>query len=279
MLNPAGPEHPPLTEPAATKSASVAHLPFPSLSRGGVGGDGLLIGIATYNERENLAGLIAAIGSFVPHAHVLVIDDASPDGTGALADELARRDHRVHVLHRAGKLGLGSAIISGMRYAIEHGFGRYVSMDADWSHDPKYLPAVTDLSGGQDVMIGSRYVPGGGVENWPFSRYLISRSVNLLTRILLGIPARDASGGFRCYRTELLGRIDLGQLWSKGYSFQEEMLFRALRADARIGETPIVFADRRVGASKANVREMVRSLAVLLKLAASRWVWPESLAR
>ena len=240
--------------------------------------DGLLISIATYNERENVSGLISAILKFVPLAHVLIVDDASPDGTGQLADDLAAQDERIRVVHRSGKLGLGSAILCGMRYAISKGYQRFVSMDADLSHDPKYLPALVALRDRYDVMIGSRYIPGGGVENWPWTRYLISRSVNVLTRVLLGIPARDASGGFHCYRTALVGNIDVNHLWSKGYSFQEEMLFRCIRAGARIGETPIVFADRRIGASKANVREMARSLAVLLQLAVTAWFRPECLS-
>jgi dolichol-phosphate mannosyltransferase len=237
--------------------------------------DRLLISIATYNERDNLTSLVASVFNYVPHTHLLIVDDASPDGTGALADELAHQDSRLHVVHRRGKLGLGSAILAGMRYAIDNGYHRFVSMDADFSHQPKYLPALVDLGTHCDVMIGSRYVPGGGVENWPRQRYLISRSVNVLTRVLLGIPARDASGGFRCYRTALLSYIDLQHFWSKGYSFQEEMLFRCIRAGARVCETPIVFADRRVGASKANVQEMVRSLVVLFQLALSNWCWPE----
>jgi dolichol-phosphate mannosyltransferase len=236
--------------------------------------DPLLISIATYNERENLTGLVQSIFQFVPETHLLIVDDNSPDGTGELADELTKIYPRLHVLHRQGKLGLGSAIIAGMKYAIDHDYGRFVSMDADGSHGPKYLPALVALAG-RDVMIGSRYVPGGGSENWPLSRLLISKSLNVLNRVLLGIPARDASGGFRCYRTALLQRIDLDNFWSRGYSFQEEMLFRCIRAGARIGETPIIFADRRIGASKANVPEMVRSLAVLLKLAFYNLCWPE----
>jgi dolichol-phosphate mannosyltransferase len=237
--------------------------------------DSLLISIATYNERENLAGLVQSIFHFVPETHLLIVDDNSPDGTGALAEELANSYPRLHVLHRQGKLGLGSAIIAGMRYAMDHGYSRFVSMDADGSHDPKYLPALVNLGTKYDVMIGSRYIPGGGVENWPLSRLLISRSLNVLNRVLLGIPARDASGGFRCYRTGLLRLIDLEQFWSRGYSFQEEMLFRCIHARARVGETPIIFADRRVGSSKANVHEMVRSLAVLLKLGFYNLFWPE----
>lgn len=227
--------------------------------------DRLLVSIATYNEHENLRGLVDSILRFVPEANVLIVDDASPDGTGQLADALAAEDPRVRVKHRTGKLGLGSAILAGMKLAMSEGYDRFVSMDADLSHDPKYLPALTNLAG-CDVKIGSRYIPGGGVENWPLSRYLISRGVNVLTRVLLHIPARDASGGFRCYRTSLLRRIDLDHFWSKGYSFQEEMLFRCILAGARVKETPIVFADRREGTSKANVKEMVMSLSVLLRL-------------
>lgn len=237
--------------------------------------DSLLISIATYNERENLAALVERVFHYVPQTHLLIVDDNSPDGTGALAEELTKQYPRLHVVHRAGKLGLGSAIIAGIKYALENQYSRFVSMDADGSHDPKYLPALVNLGTRFDVMIGSRYIPGGGVENWPLSRLLISKSLNVLNRVLLGIPARDASGGFRCYRTALLRTIDLEHFWSRGYSFQEEMLFRCIRAGARVGETPIIFADRRVGASKANVREMVRSLLVLFKLAFYNLFWPE----
>lgn len=239
--------------------------------------DRLLVSIATYNEKENLAELVAAILQFVPHAHVLIVDDNSPDGTGRIADELALGDHRIHVLHRTGKLGLGSAIIAGMNYSMQNGFARFVSMDADMSHDPKYLPALTDLGQRCDVKIGSRYIPGGGVVNWPLKRWVISRSVNVLTRVLLRIPARDASGGFRCYRTALLRKVNLDGLWSKGYSFQEEMLFRCIHLGGKVEETPIVFVDRQVGASKANVREMVRSLLVLFKLGLAAQLAPDLL--
>ncbi len=241
------------------------------------GEDRLLIGIATYNERENLLQLVAGIHQFVPHAHILIVDDNSPDGTGQLADELAAKDERLRVKHRTGKLGLGSAIVAGMQYGIDQGYDRYVSMDADMSHDPKYLPAVTTLGARCDVKIGSRYVPGGGVLNWPLQRWIISRSVNVLTRVLMRIPARDASGGFRCYRTSLLKKINLNGLWSKGYSFQEEMLFRCIHLGGKVEETPIVFADRQVGASKANLKEMVRSLGMLIQLSMASIFTPDRL--
>ncbi|HQR43231.1 MAG TPA: polyprenol monophosphomannose synthase [Gemmatales bacterium] len=247
------------------------------IPRSATGPDGLLISIATYNEKENLAELVRLILARVPHTHLLIVDDNSPDGTGALADELAARDPRICVKHRTGKLGLGSAIVAGMKHAIDHGYQRFVSMDADMSHDPKYLPALTTLPEKCDVMIGSRYIPGGGVVNWPWKRLLISRSVNAFTRICMGIPARDASGGFRCYRTSLLRQLPLDQLWSKGYSFQEEMLFRCIHAGGRVKETPIVFVDRQIGASKANVKEMVRSLGVLLQLSLAAMFTPEKL--
>jgi dolichol-phosphate mannosyltransferase len=239
------------------------------------GEDRLLIGIATYNERENLVQLVNGIHQQVPEAYILIVDDNSPDGTGKLADELAAKDEKLLVKHRTGKLGLGSAIVAGMQYAIDHGYSRFVSMDADMSHDPKYLPAVSSISDRCDVKIGSRYIPGGGVVNWPMQRWLISRSVNVLTRVLLRIPARDASGGFRCYRTSLLKKIDFNGLWSKGYSFQEEMLFRCIHLGGKVEETPIIFADRQEGASKANVKEMVRSLGMLLKLSMASIFTPD----
>lgn len=241
------------------------------------GEDRLLIGIATYNERENLPRLVTDILQQLPDAHVLIIDDNSPDGTGQLADELAAKDERIRVKHRTGKLGLGSAIIAGMQYSIEHGYGRYVSMDADMSHDPKYLSALTTMSDRCDVKIGCRYMPGGGVVNWPLQRWLISRSVNVLTRVLMRIPARDASGGFRCYRTGLLKKIHFEGLWSKGYSFQEEMLFRCIHLGGKVEETPIVFVDRQVGASKANIKEMVRSLRVLIQLGLASLFAPDQI--
>ncbi len=226
----------------------------------------VLVGVATYNERENLAALVREIHACVPSAHVLVIDDNSPDGTGKLAEGLAGDDARVHVLHRKGKLGLGTAILAGMRYAAQHGYDLYVSMDADFSHHPRYLPALLAGMGRRDLMIGSRYVAGGGTRNWPLSRKLMSWGVNSLVRLLMRIPARDTSGGFRCYRVAKLMRTDLDHLLSHGYSFQEEVLYRCHKAGFRVGETPIVFEDRRAGSSKVDPREVGRSMGVLLLL-------------
>jgi dolichol-phosphate mannosyltransferase len=226
----------------------------------------ILVGIATYKERENLAPLVHEIHAFVPAAHVLIIDDNSPDGTGELAEQLAAADPRVRVLHRAGKLGLGTAILTGMRYAGEHAYDLYVSMDADFSHHPRYLPALLAGMSRRDLMIGSRYVAGGGTQNWPVSRRVMSWGVNALVRLLMRIPARDTSGGFRCYRVGKLMRTDLGQMLSHGYSFQEEVLYRCHQAGFRVGETPIIFEDRRAGSSKVDPREVARSMGVLLLL-------------
>lgn len=224
----------------------------------------VLVSTATYNERDNLQPLIVEIAKALPSAEVLVIDDNSPDGTGKLADELAANDPRLHVIHRAGKLGLGSAILSGMRYAIDHGYDLFVNMDADFSHHPRYLPALIAGMARNDVMIGSRYVRGGGTENWPLSRRAVSMAINTLTRILMRLPARDTSGGYRCYSVAKLQQVRLDQMISRGYSFQQEVLYRCRKAGCRIGETPINFADRRAGVTKVNTREVVRSISVIL---------------
>ncbi len=226
-------------------------------------GTRLLVSLATYNERDNLAELIAAVHAEVPQAEVLVIDDSSPDGTGELADRLSRSDPRVHVLHRPGKLGLGTALLAAMRYAMDHDYDLLLNLDADFSHPPRYLPALLAGMRDHDVMIGSRYVAGGGTKDWPWTRRLISRAVNLLVRLLLRVPVRDASGAFRCYRVSTLRAAQLGRVRSRGYSFQQEVLFRCHQAGARIGEFPIVFENRKAGASKVNLRESVRSLSML----------------
>jgi dolichol-phosphate mannosyltransferase len=226
----------------------------------------ILISLATYNERDNLEPLIREILSFVPTADILVIDDNSPDGTGQLADSLATADPRLHVLHRPGKLGLGTAMVAAMRYAMAHNFDLLLNMDADFSHHPRHLPALLAGMRGRDVMIGSRYVKGGGTVNWPLSRRLLSWGVNSMVRLLLRIPAHDTSGAYRCYRVAKLRQIDFDRLRSTGYSFQEEILYVCRRAGCTLGETPIVFEDRRAGTSKADLKESVRSMAALLWL-------------
>ncbi len=226
----------------------------------------ILVSLATYNERDNLPGLLHEIHRIVPAVDLLVIDDNSPDGTGQVADALAAADAHLHVVHRSGKLGLGTAILAGMRYAMEHGYDIFVNMDADFSHHPRYLPALLAGMDRHDVMIGSRYIPGGGSLHWPWSRRLMSGGVNLLVRLLLRLPAKDTSGGYRAYRVALLGRAALDGLLSRGYSFQQEVLYHCRRAGGRIGEIPIVFEDRRQGTTKANLREIVGSLSTILYL-------------
>jgi len=239
---------------------------MPSLSA-----DKTLVMTATYNELENLPSLTEEIFRFAPQVDLLVVDDNSPDGTGQWCDRQAAVDPRIHCLHRQGKLGLGTAIVAGMRYALEQGYRYVVNVDADFSHHPKYLPAMIegmDPPGGPsiDVMIGSRYVPGGGVVNWPLKRRLMSRGVNLYARWLLWLKPKDCSGGYRCYRTATLAKLDFDQIRSRGYSFQEEILWLLRRAGARFGETPIIFADREKGTSKINSREAVNALRIILRL-------------
>lgn len=230
-----------------------------------------LITVATYNEIENLPKLVGEIFETLPEADLLVIDDNSPDGTGRWCDERAAEDPRVHCLHREGKLGLGTAIIAGMKYAIEHGYRQVLNMDADFSHHPRYLPELVagmDPADAEpvDVMIGSRYVPGGGVERWPWRRKFMSGGVNLYSRWLLGLESKDCSGAFRCYRTEVLARLDFDRVRSRGYSFQEEILWHLKRAGARFGETPIVFVDRALGSSKINSTEALAALWIIFGL-------------
>lgn len=237
--------------------------------------DKTLVTVATYNEIENLPLLVDAIFEQLPDAHVLVIDDGSPDGTGEWVDRRAEEDDRVRCIHREGKLGLGTAIIAGMRYGVEHGYRYVLNMDADFSHHPRYLPdliAGMDPEGkeGVDVMIGSRYVPGGGVEGWPWKRHFMSRGVNMYARLMLGIKSRDCSGSYRCYRTTLLEKVDFDAVRSRGYSFQEEILFHLRLAGARFDETPIIFADRERGQSKIDSGEAVSALWVLFRIGLSR---------
>jgi dolichol-phosphate mannosyltransferase len=226
----------------------------------------LLITVATYNERENLGPLVAEILQQVPTAEMLIIDDNSPDGTGQLADQMAERDPRIHVLHRAGKLGLGTALLAAMRYAMDNNYDLMLNMDADFSHHPRYLPAILAGMDRHDVMIGSRYVKGGGTVNWPRSRRFMSTGVNILVRLLMGVPARDCSGAYRCYRVSKLREVKLDRMISRGYSFQQEVLFRCHKARCKIGETPIVFEDRRAGVSKVNRSEAIRSLSIIVWL-------------
>jgi dolichol-phosphate mannosyltransferase len=226
----------------------------------------LLVSLATFNERDNLARLVQELVRIVPHANILVIDDNSPDGTGQLADQLAALDPRITVLHRSAKLGLGTALLAAMRCAMENDYDLLLNLDADLSHPPRYIPALLAGMQQHDVMIGSRYVSGGGTRNWPLPRRLISRSVNLLVRLLFRMGVKDASGAYRCYRVCRLRQMRLQDIHSRGYSFQQEVLYRCHRAGCRLGETPIVFENRKCGKSKVSLREMVRSLSLLVGL-------------
>ncbi len=226
----------------------------------------VLVSLATYNERGNLPELVRQIHEAVPQADILIIDDNSPDGTGVWADEASATDPRLHVLHRAGKLGLGTAILAGMRYAIDQNYDSFLNMDADFSHHPRYLPALIAGMTDHDLMIGSRYMPGGGSLNWPWPRRFMSRGINFLVRFLLRVPGTDTSGGLRCYSVPMLRRTRLELMVSRGYSFQQEVLFRCCRAGCRVGEIPIVFEDRRAGLSKVNFWEIIRSISMIFRL-------------
>jgi dolichol-phosphate mannosyltransferase len=227
--------------------------------------DRVLVVIPTYNEAENIQTIAARVRAAVPHAEILVADDASPDGTGAIADELAAADPRIHVLHRAGKQGLGAAYVAGFRWAREHGFDAVVEMDADGSHAPEQLPRLLAALRTADVVLGSRWVPGGKVENWPLRREAFSRGANLYTRLALGLPIRDATGGYRAYRMPVLDKIDIDSVASQGYCFQVDLAWRAHRHGLRVVEVPITFTDRVRGASKMSgsvVREALWRVTV-----------------
>lgn len=212
----------------------------------------VLVVIPTYNERDNLEEVVARLRAAVPLADVLVVDDASPDRTGELAAEMAAADGRMHVLHRSGKRGLGGAYIAGFRWGMAEGFDAVVEMDADGSHQPEELPRLLEALWDADLVVGSRWVPGGRVLNWPPLRMLLSRGGNTYTRFALGIPLRDATGGFRAYRSRTLESIGLEEVESQGYCFQVDLAVRTLRRGLRVVEVPITFVERTKGASKMD---------------------------
>jgi dolichol-phosphate mannosyltransferase len=230
----------------------------------------VLVTLCTYNERENLEPLIARIREAAPEVDVLVVDDNSPDGTGALADQLAERCAQVHVLHRPAKQGLGTATRAALEWALERDYDFWLNMDADFSHDPRMIPALIECMHEADIGIGSRYVPGGGVTGWGLGRRLMSRSINRFARFALGLKTRDNSGSFRCYRLSALRNLDLSRFRATGYAVQEELLYRCRRAGCRFKEVPITFRDRQFGQSKINVQEAVLAGWVLLQLAGER---------
>ncbi len=218
----------------------------------GAVGRRVVIIMPTYNERQNLEGMANRIREATPDAHLLVVDDNSPDGTGDLADKLAEADASVHVMHRTEKAGLGRAYVAGFTWALDAGYDLIVEMDADGSHRPEDLPKLLDAVQSADAVIGSRYVPGGTVVNWPKSREILSRGANLYNRLMLGVRIKDATGGFRVYRSDTLRKIDLGSIDSAGYCFQIDMTLRVLQAGLVLTEVPITFVERELGASKMS---------------------------
>ena len=229
-----------------------------------------LITLCTYNERENIRQLIPELHTVAPDATILIIDDNSPDGTGQLADQLSAADPRVQVLHRAGKQGLGTAILAGFHYAIDQGFEFVVNLDADFSHNPKYIPELIQRTSQCDVVIASRYVRGGGVAGWTRGRKLMSQSINVWARLCLGLTTQDNSGSFRCYRVSKLAEIDWSRTMASGYAFQEEVLYRCQRVQCRMVEVPIVFEDRRFGTTKINLGECLTAGWVIFALGIQR---------
>jgi dolichol-phosphate mannosyltransferase len=225
-----------------------------------------LIIIPTYNERENITLLIPEILKVVPGVHILVVDDNSPDGTSQCVKELARTADTIFVLDRAKKEGLGRAYISGFAWALERGYAFVFEMDADFSHDPRYLPDFLRAIEDSDLVIGSRYISGVNVVNWPMSRLLLSYFGNVGARIIAGIPIRDCTGGFKCFRSEVLRKINLEKIGSSGYSFQVEMNYHVWRYKFRIKEIPIVFTDRQRGQSKMSSKIWQEALVLLWKL-------------
>jgi dolichol-phosphate mannosyltransferase len=228
--------------------------------------------VPTYNERENIVPLVKAalaeLEELTPEHTVLVVDDSSPDGTGELADRLAQESSHVEVLHRAKKEGLGPAYIAGFRRALDGGAGLVIEMDADFSHDPAYIHALVDGARDADLVLGSRYVEGGGVRNWGRGRQIVSRGGSWYARTVLGIEVADLTGGFKCFRREVLEAIDLEGVRAQGYAFQVELTYRALQMGFRVKEVPIVFTDRRVGHSKMSRRIVLEAawMVPLLRL-------------
>ncbi len=226
-----------------------------------------LVVTPTYNERANLEPFLQGLFEVLPEAHCLVVDDASPDGTGELADDLAGHDERIKVMHRPGKLGLGSAYLQAFEWALREGYDLVFEMDTDLSHDPRYLPDFIEAFGsGADVVIGSRNVRGGGVEGWGLGRHVLSKGGSLYSRLILGLDVHDLTSGYKGFRRQVLEAIDLKAVRSEGYSFQIELTYRAIRKGFRVREVPIVFVDRRAGQSKMSRRIFAEAVLMVPKL-------------
>jgi dolichol-phosphate mannosyltransferase len=230
-----------------------------------------IVVVPTYNEIGNIFQVYEKIFKAVDNLNLLIVDDNSPDGTGVAADDLAKKDKRVSVIHRKGKQGLGSAYIHGMKHAVEQGFELVVAMDADLSHDPINLPKMIALADEFDLVIGSRYVKDGGMVNWGVGRFFISRLANGICRFILGVKQQDCSGGYKCYQASLLKKIGMDNLFSYGYSFQVEILYRALRHGAKVIEIPIIFVNRHEGESKLTINELVQFGWTIFKLRLFTW--------
>lgn len=227
-----------------------------------------LVIIPTYNERENIERIVPQVLEQDSSIHILVVDDGSPDGTGKIADQMAQSNDHIHVLHRQGKGGLGTAYIAGFKYALEKSYDLILEMDCDFSHDPRSLPQFLEAIQEADLILGSRYISGVNVINWPMSRLLLSYYANVYTRWVTGLPVRDATGGFKCYRREVLQAINLDKVRSNGYSFQIEMSFRAWKKGFRIKEIPIIFEDRKAGQSKMSKKIVREAIWMVWRL---RW--------
>lgn len=221
--------------------------------------------LPTYNERENIESIVPAILAAAP-VDVCILDDASPDGTGALADALAAANPRVWVVHRPGKSGLGPAYLDGFKRALDAGYEKILHMDADFSHPPRYLPELMKLADTYDVVLGSRWVKGGGTENWPLRRQLISRCGSLYARTFLSVPVRDLTGGFKCFRRKVLATIDLDSIKTTGYGFQIEVTYKAIRHGFTVKEMPITFVERLQGASKMTRKIILEAIVRVPKL-------------
>jgi dolichol-phosphate mannosyltransferase len=256
----------PLAQPAPASSTRPSRAALHACPPLQLGARSLIV-VPTYDERFNVQDMVTAVLAVAPLAHVLIVDDASPDGTGDVADVLAARDPRVHVLHRQGKLGLGTAYVAGFRWGLRRDFQRFFEMDADFSHDPAQLERLfAALEAGAELVLGSRNVPGGSVHGWGWGRRLISKGGSAYSRAVLGVTVRDLTTGYKAFTREALEAMSLSTVCSNGYAFQIEMTFRALCAGLRVVEVPITFVDRRVGQSKMDHKIFLEAMGVVWRL-------------
>ncbi len=225
-----------------------------------------LVIIPTYNEMENISNIINSLTDYYPEFDILIVDDNSPDETWKYVEERGRTDKRIHLIKREGKMGLGTAYVAGFRFAIENDYQRVIQMDADFSHDPKSIKDLLRFSDDFDLVIGSRYIQGVNVVNWPMSRLLLSYFANVYTKLITGLPVKDATGGFKCFRIDVLKAIDLSYIRSNGYAFQIEMNFKAWKKGFSIKEVPIVFTDRLEGSSKMSKKIVHEAIFMVWKL-------------